>query len=182
MEKAWEIYFYTSTDNLDIPNPIHSSKLIYLHMVESKSLAEMQNTLTINLYDLTEDSASLGISWERTAVRIPISFYTREVMEAFISKELERNALDYSIAAAYYFERGIELEKAKVLQELSIESREQPSAWSYHSYGQILHKLGEQDKAIDAIRYSLQLAKDSEDSYLVEENEKLLHMWEVEEN
>lgn len=182
MKESWEIYFYTSTDNFDIPNPIDTSNLIYLTRVESKPLEELQSTLTINLYDLKEDSASLGISWERTAVRIPISFYTREAMEGFISRELERNALDYSIAASYYFERGIELEKAKMFQELSIASREQPSAWSYNTYGQILYQLGDQGKAVEAIEYSLQLAREAENSYLMEENEKLLQRWAVEKD
>ena len=155
MRQSWEIFLYTDTNNLDVPNPIDSSKLIYLTTVESYELQNQQETLVINIYDITETSANLGISWERTAVKIPISFYTREAMEKMIEEEFKKNIFDYSIAAAYYFQRDIELEKAKELQELSIKLRDKPSAWAYNDYGKILQKLGELNNAIEADRKSV---------------------------
>jgi tetratricopeptide (TPR) repeat protein len=173
----WEIYLYTDTNNLDVPNPIDSSKLIYLTTVKVELTKNMEETLTINFYDLTEVSAKLGIHWENVKVNVPIEFFTREAMEKAIAAEFEQNAFDYSTAAAYYYERGIELEKAKQLQERSIELREQPSSWSYNSYGLILYKLGEKEQAIEAIEYSLQLAKESKNDYLIKENQNLLSKW-----
>jgi len=116
MKSFWEIYLYSDTNNLDVPNPVDSSKLIYLTTVESYQLRDQEETLVINIYDITETSASLGISWERTAVKVPISFYTKEAMEKMIDEEFNKNIFDYSIAAAYYSQRGINLETAKELQ------------------------------------------------------------------
>lgn len=174
MKESWEIYLYTDTNNLDIPNPIDSTKLIYLTAVTPYELHNPQETLVINIYDITETSANLGISWETTAVKIPISFYTREAMEKMIDEELGKNTFDFSIAAAYYYQRDIELEKAKKLQELSIELRDQPSAWAYNDYGKILRKLGERDKAIQAFEYSLKLADEAKNEYLIKDNQQIL--------
>ena len=175
MKSSWEIYLYSDTNNLDVPNPIDSSKLYYLTTVDSYQLPHPQETLVINIYDITETTANLGISWERTAVKIPISFYTREAMEEMINKEFKQNILDYSIAAAYYSQRSIELEKAKKIQEIAIELRDKPSAWAYHEYAITLVKLGEDDAAKKAIKYSLELAKENNNAYLIEENNKLLN-------
>ena len=173
--KSWDIFLYTDTNNLDVPNPIDSTKLIHLTTVESYQLENLQETLVLNFYDLTETSANLGISWERTAVKIPILFYTREAMEKMIEEEFKKNVFDYSIAAAYYSQRDIELEKAKELQELSIKLRDKPSAWAYNDYGKILQKLGEIENAIEAFQFSLKLSKESKNEYLIAENTRSLN-------
>ena len=171
----WDIFLYTDTNNLDVPNPIDSTKLIHLTTVESYQLKNLQETLVLNFYDLTETSANLGISWERTAVKIPILFYTREAMEKMIEEEFKKNVFDYSIAAAYYSQRDIELEKAKELQELSMNLRDKPSAWAYNDYGKILQKLGEIENAIEAFQFSLKLSKESKNEYLIAENTRSLN-------
>ena len=170
----WEIYFYTDTNNLDVPNPLDSSKLIYLLKCKTERLNESEKTLTINFHNITETSANLRVSWENIMINIPIQFNTHEAMESIIAKEFKSNALEYSIAASYYNERNLDLDKAKKLQELSIELRDQPSAWAYNSYGIILQKLGEKVKAINAFEYSLKLAKELGNEYLISENEKIL--------
>jgi len=143
--------------------------------VESYQLENLQETLVLNFYDLTETSANLGISWERTAVKIPILFYTREAMEKMIEEEFKKNVFDYSIAAAYYSQRDIELEKAKELQELAMNLRDKPSAWAYNDYGKILQKLGEIENAIEAFQFSLKLSKESKNEYLIAENTRSLN-------
>ena len=173
----WEVYFYTETNNLDVPTPIDSTKLMYLTKVEAEIVDQLEETLVINLYDLTENSANLGISWEKTTVRIPIEFYTREAMELAISKELKQNIFDFSIAATYYQQRDIELEKAKKLQELAMELRGEPTPWDYNSYGIILYKLGEQEKGLSMIKKSLELSEKTKNEYLIKENKKLLLEW-----
>lgn len=174
MREQWEIYFYTATNNLDVPNPIDSARLIYLMTVPSQRIETAEETLVINLYNLTETSADLGISWEHTSVRIPIHFYTREAMEEQIAAAFKQNVFDYSITASYYSQRGMELEKAKQLQELAMRLKEQISAWDYNSYGMILQQLGEREEAIKNFQLSLKMAKDSQNDYLIRENEKML--------
>lgn len=176
-ETKWEVYLYKEWKQLDVPVPIDSSKLIYLVSVPVQKLSFAEETLVINFYDLTEQTGSLGIRWERTEVRIPIEFQSRTVMEKAMKKTFAQNALDYSIAASYYYERDIELAKAKRFQEISIELREEPSAWAYNLYGKILYKLGEQEKALEAIRYSLELASTAQNQSLITENSKLLEEW-----
>jgi len=176
-KEYWEIYFYTEINNLDVPNPIDSTKLIYLTTVKTEKMDQPEETLVINLYDLTEKSANLGISWEKIKLKIPIEFYTREAMEVAIKKEMRQNIFDFSIAASYYHQRDIELEKAKKLQELAMELREEPNPWDYNSYGIILHKLGETEKGLAMIKKSLDLSEESNNDYLIRENKKLIAEW-----
>ena len=160
-----------------MPNPIDSTKLIYLTRVKTEKIDAAEETFVINLYDLTEQSANLGISWEKTKLKIPIEFYTREAMELAINKELRQNILDLSIAASYYYQRDIELEKAKKFQELAMELRGAPNPWHYNSYGIILHKLGETEKGLSMIKKSLELSEASNNEYLIKENKKLISDW-----
>ena len=170
----WEIYFYMDTDNMGLPNPIDSTKLIYLTKVDVQLLENIEEVLVINIYDITEISASLGISWEHTHVDIPISFYTQEAMEKRINQEFKQNIMDYSIASAYYSQRGIHLEKAKELIELVMELKESPNAWDYNAYGLILEQVGKKEEAIKSYKLSLQMAKETSNAYLISENERLL--------
>jgi len=173
----WDIYLYSETNHLDVPNPIDSTKLIYLTRVDAKPLNQLEETLVINLYDLTETSANLGISWEYTSINIPIEFYTREAMELAIEKEMRQNIFDFSIAASYYHQRGIELEKAKKLQELAMELRDEPNPWDHNNYGIILYKLGEKEEALSMIKKSLELSQKTQNEYLIQENQKLIEAW-----
>ncbi|MEM6807160.1 MAG: DUF2911 domain-containing protein [Bacteroidota bacterium] len=166
-EKSWEIFLYTDTNNLDVPNPIDSSKLIYLTRVNSYELSEIHESLVINFYDITETTANLGISWERTAIKIPILFYTREAMEKSVEKEFRQNVFDYRITAIYYAQRGIELEKAKKLQELVMSLVDKVSAADYHYYGNILSQLGEREQAIQHLERSLEMANKDQNIFLI---------------
>ncbi|MEO1516274.1 MAG: DUF2911 domain-containing protein [Bacteroidota bacterium] len=175
--EQWDIYLYTETNHLDIPDPIDSVKLIYLTTVAVQPLAEPEETLVINLYDITEQSCQLGIQWEKTRVNVPITFYTREAMELAMEREMKQNILDFAIAASYYHQRDIELATAKKFQELAMELRGQPNAWDHHSYGIILYKMGESAKGLEHLRMSLEMAQASENDYLIRENKRLMAEW-----
>lgn len=174
MTDRWEVYLYTETNLLDVPDPIVEEKLIYLTTVKPSRTAQIEESLVINFYNVTEHTALLGISWEETQIRIPIDFYTHEAMEAMIEKEFNQNKFDFSIAAAYYMQRDLKLDKALKLQQMAIELSEQPSAWQYHELGNIFTKLKKVKEAEKAFRTSLKLAHESENDYLINENLKAL--------
>ena len=52
----WGIYLYTDTNNLDVPNPLDSIKLIYLTSVTPKKLGYNEETLNINSCIFPTDS------------------------------------------------------------------------------------------------------------------------------
>jgi len=115
---TWQVILYDETTHLDVPSPMDSSKIVASIQVPSRSTVMRYETLVINFHDI---SGHIGID-------IPIYCFTRAAMEDQIATELSQNALDYSIAASYYLERDIELDKAKNLMELSIAARDQPSS------------------------------------------------------
>lgn len=174
MEDKWEVYLYTDTNLLGVPDEIDHGELIFLITVKPDNMARKEESLVINLYNITEHAAELGIAWESTSVRIPIEFYTHEAMEAMIEKEMKRNKLDLSIAAGYYEQRDIKLEEALALQELAMQLSDGPNAWDYHSKGKILQKLGMKQDAKKAFEISLQLSVETDNKHLIKENKKYL--------
>lgn len=166
--RSWKFYLYRDTNYFDVPMELDSAKLIYLDEVPVQFLDTPEQTFTINIYDITETSASLGVSWENVSVRVPIQFHTREAMEAHMQEELDQNIMDYVIAASYYRERGIELEKAKLLTELAMSLRDEPSPWDQRAMGITMMKLGDRDAAKKYFIQGLEMATAIDHQYLVE--------------
>ena len=96
---------------------------------------------------------------------------------AKISSAKSEGAIHMEIAAAYYNDRNIELERARALIESAINLREKPSPTAYNIYGIILDKLGEMDEAVKAIEFSLNLAREVGYDTLAMKNEELLKKW-----
>lgn len=176
----WEIYFYKDVDQYGIPEEIDDNKLIFLTKVPALNSAKKNESLVINIYNIMDDdkdTADLGISWEHTEVYVPIKFFTHEVMEEQILKAKGEGASRFEVSAAYYNDRNIELEKAKELIEEAIALQAKPRPTTFNIYGRVLYKLGEKEKAIEAIEYSLKLAKEWEYYTTAKQNEDLLEKW-----
>jgi len=173
-EEYWEIYLYTDINNLDVPSPIESTKLIPLITVPTRNIDYPEETLIINWYNITEHSAQLGIIWEKTRVDIPVQFYTHDAMSESIDVEMTQNIFDLVISANYLLQRDLELERAKTYMELAMKLRAEPNAWDYHSYGLILSKLGDHKAALMNVNRSLELSIGSANEYLINENKKLV--------
>jgi len=125
---TWQVILYDETTHLDVPSPMDSSKIVASIQVPSRSTVMRYETLVINFHDISEHKAVIRVIWGHIGIDIPIYCFTHAAMEDQIATELSQNALDYSIAASYYLERDIELDKAKNLMEFSIAARDQPSS------------------------------------------------------
>lgn len=158
-KEHWEIYFYTAIKNWGVPKNWDKTKIALQLTVPVFKLNRNIETLTINIDNIKESSASIGIMWERSYVAIPVQFHFKEMLEEITKTELNRNANDFHIAAVNYYERGYDLELAKLWMEKSIFIRENPSYWDYKEYAVILSKLKKYDAAIKAAKKSSELAK-----------------------
>lgn len=158
-KEYWEIYLYTDIENWGVPKNWDKTKIALQITVPNVKLNRDIETLTINIDNIKESSASIGIMWERSFVSIPIEFHFKEVLEKITKTELNRNANDFHIAAVNYYERDYDLEQAKLWMEKAIFIRESPSYWDYKEYSVILSKLKKYNKAIIAAKKSSELAK-----------------------
>jgi hypothetical protein len=149
--------------------------------VQSKPVALTNGveTLSITFNDLRDESATLNIAWEKVRVPVTITVDVKSILvpqiEAVMAAGGEK--LPYANAAMYYFENGLDLQKAATWMDAALTAN--PKAF-YLGYRKalILEKLGDKAGAIAAAQKSLEGANQASGS-LKEEyvglNEALLN-------
>lgn len=178
---TWEIYFYTDIENWGIPKNWDSKKIALKTSASTFELNRDIQTLSINIDNIKESSANLGIMWERTYISIPIEFGFKKILEESTKKELRRNATDFHVAAVNYHERNYDLEQSKVWMEKAIYLREKPKFWDYREYSVILSKLEKYKEAIKAAEYCIELSKKlgDEGENAINLSEKSIALWKA---
>lgn len=141
--------------------------------VKPTTLANNVETFTINFTDLTMNSANVELSWEKTAVKFNITTdVDTRVMKDINEKMAGVNATTYFQSARYYFDTNKDINKAVEYINKAVEM--DPKFYIVHLQAQILAKAGQKDKAIEAAKRSMQLAKEADNGDYVSMNEKLI--------
>lgn len=142
--------------------------------VKTIAINNAVETFTMNFTDLTNTSANLELSWEKTAVKIKIENDVDSKVLAQIKKQLDpnRDAGLYFQIASYYYETNRELNEA--LSYATKAADMNPKYWVVHLKAKIQHKLKDYAGAIASAEKSLTLAKDEKDDNYIRMNEKLI--------
>jgi len=127
--------------------------------VKSKPVALTNGieTLSISFNDLRDESATLNIAWEKVRVPVTITVDVKSILvpqiEAVMAAGGEK--LPYANAAMYYFENGLDLQKAAAWMDAALTAN--PKAF-YLGYRKalILEKMGDKAGAIAAAQKSLE--------------------------
>jgi len=145
--------------------------------VKPTKLTDVVETFTIDFSKLTNDGASLDISWENTRVSIAIKVNTDEAVMAAIKSTIidGPSANDYRRAAQYYLQEEKELETALEWINKAIEKRSE-AFWYIYNKAEILAKLGKKKDAIATAEKSMEMAKDYKDGDFgyIKRNEELI--------
>ena len=105
----WEVIFYTDTDNWGTPDNWDVNKAALVTNVDPIALGNNVESLTIGINNLTNDSATLDISWEKTMVSVKFTVPTQKAALASIEKVLAGpTAGDYFSAAQYFYQSLLE--------------------------------------------------------------------------
>jgi tetratricopeptide (TPR) repeat protein len=135
--------------------------------VKSDKLTQAVQNFTINFSNITFNSCSLDISWEKTTLSIPIVADNNAKIVAAIDKAINKPNLPYFQAANYYYETNQELEKANTYVDKALEQN--PKAYyMWLLKARIEAKLGHKEAAVIAATISMEAAKGSaaEDEYM----------------
>ncbi|HEY0946139.1 MAG TPA: DUF2911 domain-containing protein [Opitutaceae bacterium] len=129
------------------------------------ALAAPVETFTIDLNDLRNESATLNLIWENTRVPVPLtvdvaSTLVPQIEAAAASGEKLTPGFYYN-AAMFYFDKGLDLNKAKAWIEQAT-SGAKPAFYMVHLKAKILAKRGEKEAAIAAAKQSSELATAAE--------------------
>ena len=175
---SWEVYFYDETDNWGNPEKWADSKVAAQVSVQAYPMPMNIETFTMSFDELKNDSALLGMLWEKTYVGVPIKFNTDKTVTASIQRVMNGpSANDYYAAAVYYLEAGKDINQAKTWIDKSIEMNKDPKFWQLRQKSLIYAKAGDKKGAIEAAKKSLEMAKAAGNNDYVALNEKSLKEW-----
>jgi hypothetical protein len=177
-KSLWEVFFYTETENLGLPQEWQSKSVAAVIEVPTQSLAEPEESFTISINELTNTGANIHLSWENTRVTLPLEVPTDEKTMASIKETMKGTpkAGDLYQAAVYYRESGRDLQTAKKWIGKAIEMNP-GKYWMFRQQALILADLNEKEAAIKAAQSSLELAEKTGNQDYVRLNTKAIEEW-----
>ena len=177
----WEVIFYTTTDNWGNPENWDANKVALLTNVDPIALAKPVETFTIAVNNLTNDSATLDIAWEKTMVSVKLEVPTQKSAMASIEKALAGpTAGDYYSSAQYYFQSNGDMNKALEYVNKAI-SMAKPGSdvpfWQLRQKSLIQAKLGDKSGAIATAKLSMEAAEKANNNDYVKMNSDSIKEW-----
>jgi len=177
--QSWEIYFYSDSSNWGTPQEWDESKVAAKVKASIYPMPTNIETFTMSFDDVANDSANLGLLWEKTYVAVNIKVHTDKMVTKSIEKVMGGpSANDYYAAAVYYLQADKDIEKSKNWIDKAIELREEPAFWYHRQQSLIYAKSGDKKGAIKAAKTSLELATEAGNDDYIALNTKSIQVWE----
>jgi tetratricopeptide (TPR) repeat protein len=172
-KSSWDIIFYKDLDlGGDVANYKTENEVLRVK-VQPASLAEKIETFTMNVGDITANTANIEIMWDKTKVTCKVATSIDEKIMKNIETALEKDSRPYYSAANYYYENNKDLNTALKWVNSAIEAN--PKAYyMVHLKAKIQRKLNDKKGALETAQHSLDLAKEAKNDDYVRLNEKLI--------
>jgi hypothetical protein len=177
----WEVVFYTDTDNWGTPEEWNANKVAVVTNVDPIGLGNNVETLTIAINNITNDSATLDISWEKTMVSVKFIVPTQKAAMASIEKTLAGpTAGDYFSSAQYLLQSNGDMNKAlEYINKATAMTK--PGAevpfWYLRQKSLIQAKLNDKSGAIATAKLSLAAAEKAKNDDYVKMNNDSIKEW-----
>ncbi|MEO5777457.1 MAG: DUF2911 domain-containing protein [Flavobacterium sp.] len=175
----WEVIFYSDTDNWGTPENWNVNNVAVSTNVDPIALNNNVESFTISVGNLTNDSGTLDISWEKTMVSIKFDVPTQKAAMASIEKTLAgATAGDYFSAAQYYYNSNGDMNKALEYVNKAISmAKEEVPFWQLRQKSLIQAKLGDKTGAIATANLSLAGATKAKNNDYVKMNNDSIKDW-----
>ncbi|MCZ8198485.1 MAG: DUF2911 domain-containing protein [Flavobacterium sp.] len=174
----WEVDFYATTDNWGLPENWDEKDVAARTNVNPIALGNNVETFTMAVNNITNDSATLDISWEKTMVSIKFEVPTQKAALASIDKVLAGpTAGDYFSSAQYFFQSNGDLNKALTYINKALELNKDKPFWYNRLKSLIQAKLGDKKGAIETAKLSLAAATEAKNNDYVKMNNDSIAEW-----
>ena len=174
---SWDVYFYTETAGGGTPQEWDESKVAAQIKVNTMPVEMPIETFTISFDDMHSSGATLGMMWENTYVGVPFMVPSKEMTVKSIEAAMKGpSANDYFSAATFYYDEGMDLNKAKEWIDKAVSMNEN-AFWMMRAQSLIYAKMGDKKGAIEAAKRSLAVAKAANNADYVKMNEDSLKEW-----
>jgi hypothetical protein len=174
----WEVDFYATTDNWGLPENWDENDVAARTNVNPVSLGNFVETFTISVNNITNDNATLDISWEKTMVSVKFEVPTQKAALASIDKTLAGpTSGDYFSSAQYFYQSNGDLNKALTYVNKALELNKDKPFWYNRLKSLIQAKLGDKKGAIETAKISLASATEAKNNDYVKMNNDSIAEW-----
>lgn len=177
----WEVVFYTATDNWGTPENWDSSKVAVLTNVDPMMLNHPVESFTMAINNISNDSATLDISWEKIMVSVKFDVPTQKSTMASINKVLAGpTAGDYFSSAQYLYSADTDMNKALEYVNKAVsmaKAGEEAPFWHLRLKSLIQAKVGDKAGAIATAKLSLAGAEKAKNNDYVKMNNDSIKEW-----
>lgn len=177
----WEVIFYTDTENWGTPENWNVNNAAVIINVDPIALNHNVETFTIGIGNITNDSATLDISWEKTMVSVKFTVPTHKAAMASIDKVLAGpTAGDYFSSAQYFYQSNGDMNKALEYVNKAISLTKDGAAvpfWYLRQKSLIQAKLNDKAGAIATAKLSLAAAEKAKNADYVKMNNDSIKEW-----
>jgi Protein of unknown function (DUF2911) len=144
--------------------------------VPSMALAKDVQSFTINIANVTNTSAEMEFSWEKTMVSVPFTNDVDSKVMAQIKSKLDGISQgDYFAMSQYYFETGKDL--AQTLDFVNKALAKGERFWMLRHKSLVQAKMGDKKGAIETAKKSLAAAQEAKNPDYIRMNEKSITEW-----
>jgi hypothetical protein len=172
-KEEWTIMFYK---DLNLGGDVASYKQedeLFRFKAKPTAISPKVETFTINVSDITPNSANIELVWENTRVAFNVTTDIDTRIMKNIDASLEKDSRPYFSAANYYYENNKDLKKALEWTDIAI-SQNPKAYYMVHLKAKILMKMKDYKGAIAAAEQSMALAKEAKSEDYIRLNEKLI--------
>lgn len=171
----WAVHFYNH-ESTNWSSYVEKTPALIVEAA-AVSLPMTIESFTINIMDVTSNSATLGIIWDQAYVPLELGAKVDEVVMAAIDKTLAGPTTgDYYAAGSYYHDSGKDLNKALKWVQMATKT-DSPRYWQVRKESLILADLGKFKEAIAAAKQSLALATEADNADYVKMNTDSIAKW-----
>ena len=172
-EKEWEIIINTNTGNWGAMGYDKADDVVRM-TVTPKTLPWDVQTFTMSFGNLTFNSCTIDLMWERTMVSVPVTIDNNDQIVSDIKKTLDNPRLPYRSAALYLYNTNQNMDDALTYAQKAL--NENPKAyWNHLLVAQCAAKAGKNDIARAHVEKARELTKgtDAEAAYMATTQEVL---------
>lgn len=156
----WEIIINTNTGNWGAFGYDKKDDVVRMK-VKPTTLPWDVETFTMSIGNLTFNSCTIDLMWERTMVSVPVTINNNDQIVKDIKQTLDSPRLPYRSAALYLYNTDQNMDDALMYAQKALESN-QEAYWNHLLVAQCAAKVGKSDLARAHVAKARELTKGTE--------------------
>ena len=163
-EKRLDLIVYKKTDKWGSLKEFDESLIVARVVSDFIELPFSVETFEISFDNISNNGSTLNLIWDNMLAIYYIDALTKDKMVNNIKNTLSKNPKpsDYQKAALYYYEEGLDKEKAYEWINLAFESYKEPKYWQLRVKALVYNYFGKKREALKIAKQGLKQAKKSD--------------------